>query len=80
MSDLQKVLAESLVAESKISEQGGFERLAQAILGAKFTRNDLVNVLGVALANAYDDDTVVVIEESVADYLIASGIVEVDDE
>ncbi len=77
---MQRVLAESLVAESKISEPGGFDKLAQAILSGKFTRSDLVNALGIALANAYDDDSVVLVEESLADYLIATGMVEVGDE
>ena len=39
-------------------------------------REALENALGVALANAYDDDSVVTVEESVAGQLLASGILQ----
>lgn len=39
------------------------------------SREALANALGVALANAYDDDSVVTVEECVADTLLASGVV-----
>ena len=39
-------------------------------------RESLVNALGAALANAYEDDSVVTVEESVAGQLLASGILQ----
>lgn len=55
-------------------------RAADALEAAQQTpavdRGQLVNALGVALANAYDDDSVVIVEESVAVQLFASGILQ----
>ena len=50
------------------------DALEASVQAPAVDREALTNVLGVALANAYDDDSVVTVEESVAAQLVASGV------
>ena len=52
------------------------DALEAAVQSHAVDREALKNALGVALANAYDDDSVVLVEESVAAQLVASGVLQ----
>ena len=52
------------------------DALEAAVQAPAVDREALENALGVALANAYDDDSVVLVEEFVAAQLIASGVLQ----